>query len=102
MSDRQSVMTVGSLPCGCVPHATRMRDNSLGQPLWCDTEQQAYCNFECPHENDDGLDDDRYRVVSEKHGLVWTGNDADEAEDIALSVAVNTARTVHLQDGTSN
>jgi hypothetical protein len=40
------------LPCGCVPHTTRMRDNSLGQPLWCDTEQQAYCNFECPHQDD--------------------------------------------------
>ncbi|MFC3504484.1 hypothetical protein ACFOOK_26430 [Micromonospora krabiensis] len=38
------------LPCGCVPHSTRMRG------VWgfyCDTEQQGYCNFECPHEDED-------------------------------------------------
>lgn len=43
----------------------------------------------------------RYRVISETHGLMWTGDDADEAEDTALIVAVGTARTVYLQDGTS-
>lgn len=34
------------LPCGCIPHETRMRG------MWgfyCDTEEQPYCNFECPH-----------------------------------------------------
>jgi hypothetical protein len=30
-----------------------------------------------------------YRVISETHGLVWAGDDAGEADDIALMVAVN-------------
>lgn len=45
---------------------------------------------------------DRYRVVSEPHGLLWTGDDAERAEEIALMAAVNTARTAYLQDGTDN
>ena len=46
-----------------------------------------------------------YRVISEKHGLVWTSGEDDTYEDaeyIALITAVNTARTVYLQKGTSN
>lgn len=37
------------LPCGCIPHKTRM----TGFGFTCDTEQQGYCNFECPHQEDD-------------------------------------------------
>lgn len=40
----------GTLPCGCEPHSTRQ------QAFWgfyCDTEQQPYCNFECPHEGEE-------------------------------------------------
>lgn len=41
-----------SLDCGCIPHYTHMRG------MWgfyCETEDQGYCNFECPHydENED-------------------------------------------------
>jgi hypothetical protein len=39
------------LPCGCRPHRTRM--STFGTTLYCDTEQNAYCNFECPHEDED-------------------------------------------------
>ena len=35
------------LPCGCVPHKTRM--SPWGTALYCETEGQPYCNFECPH-----------------------------------------------------
>jgi hypothetical protein len=43
------------LPCGCVPHVTRM--SPLGTALYCETEGQPYCNFECPHEEEnDGPD----------------------------------------------
>lgn len=38
-----------ALPCGCVPHKTR--PNDLWGGIYCDTEQQGYCNFECPHED---------------------------------------------------
>lgn len=31
--------------CDCVRHKTRM----TAWGLYCDTEQQGYCNFECPH-----------------------------------------------------
>ncbi len=43
--------TEGTAPleCGCIPH-------KLGRTLWgsfyCETEQQGYCNFECPHDDD--------------------------------------------------
>lgn len=40
-----------------------------------------------------------YRVISEIHGLVWTGDDAERAEEVALIAAVHTGRTVYLQDG---
>jgi hypothetical protein len=40
-----------------------------------------------------------FRVISETQGLVWTGEDAEQAEQVALMVAVNTARTTYLQDG---
>lgn len=39
-----------ALECGCIPHATTMRG------MWgfyCDTEDQGYCNFECPHDCDE-------------------------------------------------
>lgn len=39
---------VTPLPCGCVPHKTHM--STFGTALYCETEQQPYCNFECPHE----------------------------------------------------
>lgn len=35
------------LPCGCVPHVTRM--SPWGTALYCETEGHPYCNFECPH-----------------------------------------------------
>lgn len=38
-----------TLSCGCVPHKVRMTDH---WGLYCDTEQQPYCNFECPHEDE--------------------------------------------------
>lgn len=38
------------LPCGCVPHSTRM-GGMWG--FYCDTERQGYCNFECPHEDEE-------------------------------------------------
>lgn len=37
-----------ALPCGCIPHKTR--PNDLWGGIYCDTEKQGYCNFECPHE----------------------------------------------------
>lgn len=40
-----------------------------------------------------------YRVVSERLGLVWTGSNAKEANEIALMVCINTGRTVYLQEG---
>ena len=36
------------LPCGCIPHETHM--SHFGTALYCETEQNPYCNFECPHE----------------------------------------------------
>lgn len=39
-----------TMPCGCMPHVTYMRG------IWgfyCETEDQGYCNFECPHEEED-------------------------------------------------
>lgn len=36
--------------CGCIPHHTYMRG------MWgffCETEDQPYCNFECPHDEED-------------------------------------------------
>lgn len=36
-----------SLPCGCTPHETRVTEWSA---IYCDTEEQPYCNFECPHQ----------------------------------------------------
>jgi len=38
------------LDCGCIPHVTRIRG------MWgfyCETEDQGYCNFECPHQDED-------------------------------------------------
>lgn len=42
-----------------------------------------------------------YRVISERRGLLWTGTDAEYAYELALMVAVTTARTVYLQEGTT-
>ena len=42
------------------------------------------------------LAEGKYRVVSERYGLVWSGDNADEAERAAVVVAVNTGRTVSL------
>lgn len=36
--------------CGCIPHNTYMRG------MWgfyCETEDQGYCNFECPHDEEE-------------------------------------------------
>ena len=36
--------------CGCIFHSTYMRG------MWgfyCETEDNAYCNHECPHDDDD-------------------------------------------------
>lgn len=44
----------------------------------------------------------RFRVISERYGLLWTGNDPVEAEQVALMAAINTGRTVYLQDGTTD
>lgn len=35
--------------CGCVAHHTRPG----GAGVFCITEQNGYCNFECPHEDED-------------------------------------------------
>jgi hypothetical protein len=43
-----------------------------------------------------------YRVISEKQGLLWTGDDAEYAEEIAAMVAMLSGRTVYLQEGTVN
>lgn len=43
-----SVTEVDQMPCGCVPHKTRMTQWGFR----CDTEDQPYCNFECPHEEE--------------------------------------------------
>lgn len=43
----------GALPCGCIPHQTRMTDWGFR----CDTEGQGYCNFECPHEESSAAPD---------------------------------------------
>ena len=40
-----------------------------------------------------------YRVISDRYGLMWTGCDREEAHEVALIVAVNTARTTYLQEG---
>lgn len=39
---------VTPLPCGCIPH--EIRPNDLWGGIYCDTEKQGYCNFECPHD----------------------------------------------------
>ena len=41
------------LPCGCRAHVTRM--SGFGTALYCETEQNAYCNFEhlCGAEDED-------------------------------------------------
>jgi hypothetical protein len=44
-----TVRRTGSLSCGCTPHTTQMRPMGFH----CVTEQQGYCNFECPHEEDE-------------------------------------------------
>ncbi|GEM_PF-6844280 len=41
---------MSALDCGCEPHETRM---SLWGGLYCVTEGQGYCNYECPHEGED-------------------------------------------------
>jgi hypothetical protein len=40
----------------------------------------------------------RFVIVSEPHGLVASVDTQEEAEDIALRAAVNTARTVYVED----
>lgn len=42
-------MRRGESPCGCFPHVTYM----TGFGFHCETEDQGYCNFECPHEEDE-------------------------------------------------
>lgn len=42
--------TVNALPCGCVPHEIIVTDRCA---CYCVTEGQPYCNFECPHEDED-------------------------------------------------
>lgn len=41
----------GAIPmdCGCIPHLTYMTEWGFH----CETENQGYCNFECPHEDED-------------------------------------------------
>lgn len=41
--------TTYELECGCLAHKTRM--SHFGTALYCEAEQQPYCNFECPHED---------------------------------------------------
>jgi hypothetical protein len=43
----------------------------------------------------------RFWIVSERLGLVCSTNDEAYAQDIAIMVAVNTARTVYLHDRTT-
>lgn len=49
-ADESDVPLGDPLPCGCFPHVTEM--SWFGTALYCKTEQNAYCNFECPHEED--------------------------------------------------
>lgn len=43
------ILTGDALPCGCIPHNTYM----TGFGFHCETEDQGYCNFECPHDEED-------------------------------------------------
>lgn len=45
-----ALVLLPELPCGCRPHRTRM--SHFGTALYCETEQNAYCNFECPHDEE--------------------------------------------------
>ena len=47
-ADESDVPLGKQLRCGCFPHVTRM--STFGTAVWCETEQNAYCNFECEHE----------------------------------------------------
>ncbi len=40
----------------------------------------------------------RFWIVSERLGLIFTTDDEERANDVAIMAAVNTARTVHLHD----
>lgn len=40
-----------ALPCGCYPHVRTFVSKFWGSR--CEVEQQGYCNFECPHEEDE-------------------------------------------------
>ena len=48
-ADEDDVPLRDPLPCGCFPHVTRMTEWGFH----CATENQGYCNFECPHEEDE-------------------------------------------------
>ena len=37
------------LECGCRPHVTEM----TAWGFHCVTEDQGYCNFECPHDDEE-------------------------------------------------
>lgn len=43
-----TVRRTGQLSCGCIPHTTQMTPFGFR----CVTEDQGYCNFECPHDDD--------------------------------------------------
>ena len=45
------VVTVVSVHCVCEPHDTHM--SWFGTALYCETEQNAYCNFECTCDSDE-------------------------------------------------
>jgi len=45
------VVTVVNAQCVCEPHDTHM--SWFGTALYCETEQNAYCNFECTCDSDE-------------------------------------------------
>ena len=45
------VVTVVSVHCVCEPHETRR--GGFGHGVYCVTEQNAYCNFECTCDSDE-------------------------------------------------
>lgn len=45
-----------ALPCGCIPHVLRL--SPLSGNVCCETEDNPYCNFECPHDDEGDSDDE--------------------------------------------
>jgi hypothetical protein len=62
VGSRSSSWVMG-VECTCEPHVTRM--SNFGTALYCDTEDNAYCNYECTcGAADDDASDLGFRVAS--------------------------------------